>query len=98
MEMLAPYIPRRTLQTVNQGLLVEQTGRLKTVGDRAFEVAAPKLWNALEQVLRQCESIEGFKAGLKTLLFREIWLSTVCRLSVLDCVELYNFICELCFS
>ena len=42
----------------------------KTLGDRAFAIAAPKLWNSLPIELRQIESISLFKRQLKTHLFR----------------------------
>ena len=44
--------------------------RVKTAyGDRAFSVAAPRLWNALPTNLRKSETINYFKAHLKHLLF-----------------------------
>ena len=42
----------------------------KTLGDRAFQVAAPQLWNALPLELRQNTNISSFKRCLKTHLFR----------------------------
>ena len=68
--LLCPYVPSRTLRSGGQGLLKVKTARLKTVGDRAFQVAAPKLWNKLPEALRQCTELEAFKAALKTHLFR----------------------------
>jgi hypothetical protein len=41
----------------------------KTLGDRAFVVAAPKLWNDLPRDIRDAESIDMFKKKLKTFLF-----------------------------
>ncbi|KAF7641275.1 hypothetical protein LDENG_00286490, partial [Lucifuga dentata] len=38
-----PYTPSRTLRSSDQGLLVIPHSRLKTKGDRAFEVTAPTL-------------------------------------------------------
>jgi len=38
-------------------------------GDRAFSVAAPKLWNALPQEIRSATSLSMFKSKLKTHLF-----------------------------
>ena len=34
-------------------------------------IAAPKLWNALPQELREETNVDSFKRGLKTYLFRE---------------------------
>ena len=43
----------------------------KTLGDKAFQVAAPTLWNKLPSALRMETSLKPFKAKLKTLLFKE---------------------------
>ena len=45
----------------------------KTLGDRAFQVAAPTLWNKLPSALRMETSLKPFKAKLKTLLFKEAY-------------------------
>ena len=45
----------------------------KTLGDRAFQVTAPTLWNKLPSVLRMKTSLKPFKAKLKTLLFKEAY-------------------------
>ena len=44
----------------------------KTLGDRAFKVAAPTLWNKLPSALRMETSLKPFKAKLKPLLFKEV--------------------------
>ena len=38
---------------------------------RSFEVAVPAVWNALPPALRLAPSLDTFKAGLKSNLFRE---------------------------
>ena len=43
----------------------------KTLGDRCFMIAAPKLWNALPQELREETSVDLFKRRLKTYLFKK---------------------------
>ena len=47
--------------------------RLKTHGDRAFSVAAPKLWNELPLDLRSLVTINLFKKHLKTDLFKKAY-------------------------
>ena len=47
--------------------------RLKTYGDRAFSVAAPKLWNELPLDLRSLVTINLFKKHLKTDLFKKAY-------------------------
>ena len=44
--------------------------RLKTYGDRAFSVAAPRLWNQLLPELRGVTSVDQFRTQLKTYLFK----------------------------
>ena len=41
----------------------------KTLRDRAFQVAAPTLWNKLPSTLRMETSLKPFKTKLKTLLY-----------------------------
>lgn len=43
----------------------------KTLGDRSFTYAAPKLWNQLPGDLRSCDSVVTFKSLLKTFLFQK---------------------------
>ena len=69
-EMLTPYRPTRALRSQGQNRLLEKPGRLKTVGDRSFRTAAPKLWNGLPPALRMCDDLDAFKRDLKTHLFR----------------------------
>ena len=40
------------------------------IGDRAFSVAGPRLWNALPHELRMEEDVQEFKKRLKTYLFK----------------------------
>ena len=46
---------------------------LKTMGDKAFSVVAPKTWNLLPKVLRMSEKLQSFKAGLKSLYLKEAY-------------------------
>jgi len=44
--------------------------RMKThFGDRAFSAAGPWCWNSLPPVIRLADSVDSFKAQLKTRLF-----------------------------
>jgi hypothetical protein len=69
--LLERYVPGRSLRSGDQYLLVEKRSKLKTYGDRAFSVAAPRLWNALPLELRKCECLNSFKSSLKTVLFKQ---------------------------
>jgi hypothetical protein len=68
--MLTWYAPTRSLRSDSQKLLKVKSAHLKTVGDRAFPVYAPKIWNALPEGIRRCESLEQFKVNLKTHFFK----------------------------
>ena len=46
-----------------------------TLGDRAFAIAAPSLWNALPSKLRSITCVNSFKVHLKTFLFRHAFSS-----------------------
>jgi len=56
-------------------LIVRRT-RLSTVGDRAFPVAGPRIWNSLPQHVTSAPSLAIFRSRLKTHLFRRCfpWL------------------------
>lgn len=73
-KLLKPYLPQRQLRSSNQGLLLESKARLKNYGQRAFSVAAPRLWNKLPLDIRNSGSVEVFKSKLKTFLFRRCYL------------------------
>ena len=60
----------RMLRSSSQRLLATPTARLKTYGERAFSVVAPKLWNTLPFELRLSDSGDALKKRLKTYLFK----------------------------
>ena len=68
-ELLHPYTHSRSLRSADQLLLTVPEAGLKLRGDRAFAVAAPKLWNGLPLHIRQASSLSHFKSILKTHLF-----------------------------
>ena len=67
--LLVDYNPRRALRSANKDLLVVPRTAMRTVGDRAFSVYAPRLWNTLPSDIRNAKTISNFKAKLKTYLF-----------------------------
>ena len=69
-DLLRPHIPTRTLRSNSQNLLTVPRVRTETYGERSFSCAAPKLWNNLPDSIKQCPTIDEFKAKLKTYLFR----------------------------
>ena len=46
---------------------------MKTYGQRAFSVAAPRLWNKLPFEIRACSDVNLFKSKLKTFLFKKAY-------------------------
>ena len=70
-DLLQPMIPSRSLRSSKHAHLQYTPGpRINTrYGDRAFSVAAPKLWNSLPITIRNATSIECFKSNLKRFLF-----------------------------
>ena len=72
-DLLTLYRPPRALRSANKSLLVQPRFNLKTYGQRAFSVIAPKLWNALPPDNRTCTCLDTFKAKLKTHLFSTVF-------------------------
>lgn len=68
-DLLHYHTPSRALRSSNQMLLDVPRARLKTRGDRAFAVAAPRLWNSLPAHIRSAQTLAIFKSLLKTHLF-----------------------------
>ena len=61
------------LRSLGSILLSMPAVRSKTLGDRAFMVAAPRLWNSLPKELREITNVNSFKAHIKTYLFRTLY-------------------------
>ena len=73
--LLVPFKPVRALRSSDKHLLtVPRTS--STLGDRAFSVAAPTLWNSLPLDMldiRCCDSLQSFKTLLKTHLYNKMY-------------------------
>lgn len=74
-DLLRPYITSRSLRSSDKGLLAVPCSCRKTKGDRAFEVVAPTLWNALPSDIRSAVSVDIFRRMLKTYLFKQAFVS-----------------------
>ncbi|KAL3045386.1 hypothetical protein OYC64_013622 [Pagothenia borchgrevinki] len=72
-DLLILYQPPRSLRSTSAGFLSIPRAKLRSFGDRAFSVAAPKLWNSLPQDLRESESLTLFQSRLKTHLFNAVY-------------------------
>ncbi len=68
-DLINVYQSSRSLRSNDQLLLMVPRSRLKFRGDRAFSVAAPRLWNALPLSIRSSPTFGVFQSALKTHLF-----------------------------
>lgn len=70
-ELFKATVPRK-YNLRNQEKLIVPYQRItkKTLGDRAFQVAGPKIWNDLPLNIREQDDINNFKNSLKTHLFK----------------------------
>ena len=71
----SPITPTRPLRSSSKNLLIIPKSNLKFYGDRSFQVAAPRLWNSLTDDIRSIQNLNVFKNKIKTLLFREAFIS-----------------------
>ena len=65
------YNPPRSLKSSNSLLIKVNVGEFRRLGDRAFSITAPSVWNALPIEVRTSKSIDIFKRSLKTHLFKQ---------------------------
>jgi NADH/NAD ratio-sensing transcriptional regulator Rex len=70
-ELIKPYKPVRSLRSESAFLLQVPSTRTKTYGESRFDKAVASLWNSLPVHLRVAKSIDIFKVGLKTYLYRQ---------------------------
>ena len=69
--LLNLHKPIRNLRSSSDTLLLDiPKTRLKSYGDRAFSVGAPRLWNTLPFTLRNSSSTAVFKKKLKTFFLK----------------------------
>jgi len=62
---------RRTLRSGGNSRLIVPYVRRSTVGDRAFSVAGPRVWNTLPEETTTSQSLLTFRHQLKTWLLRK---------------------------
>jgi hypothetical protein len=61
---------RQRLRSASTAALVVPAARRKTIGDRAFPVAAARTWNTLPPAVTSAPSLPAFRQRLKTELFK----------------------------
>ncbi|XP_062585577.1 uncharacterized protein LOC134247212 [Saccostrea cucullata] len=73
-DLLCVYRPARDLRSSNSLTLVIPRTRTVTFGRRSFSHAAPRLWNALPESVRNAKTLNACKRQLKTHLFRSYYV------------------------
>ena len=69
-DLIAPYIPPRSLRSSNKNLLIVPDIRSE-MGRRSFSFASPSIWNSLPQHVRSSDSLSAFHGLLKTFLYQK---------------------------
>jgi len=80
---------RQRLRSSSSSSLIVSHTRLFTVGDRAFPVAAARVWNSLPDLVTSTPSVAVFRSRLKTHLFN-IFLTPV----IVQCLWLKRHITQ----
>ena len=78
---------RRRLRSSSSSSLIVSSTRLSTIGDRAFPVAAARVWNSLPDHVTSAPSVAVFRSRLKTHLFNisypsTLWLYSACAVTL----------------
>ena len=75
-DLLEIYAPTRSLRSATQRFLAVTKSSTSTYGDRAFSVAAPKLWKSPPASIRITSSLDALKRKTKTYLFHDAFYSS----------------------
>jgi hypothetical protein len=67
---VADLTSRQALRSASTNCLVVPPFKLSTIGNRAFPVAGPQVWNSLPENITSAPSLSIFRKRLKTHLFR----------------------------
>ena len=69
-DLLENCKPTRILRSSSRNLLVIPPSKLKSYGDRASSVSAPKLWNDIPDTIKCSVDPNAFERNLKTYLYK----------------------------
>ena len=72
-DLLTLYQPTRSLRSDSTKRLCVPLTKSKTYGDKRFDASVASLWNSLPVELRCSRSLDCFKRGLKTYLFKKVY-------------------------
>ena len=68
-DLIAKYLPRCNLRSINGHRLVDVGYKLTRYGSRSFSVASAKLWNALRLNIHSSDNLMQFKRNLLKHIF-----------------------------
>ena len=89
---------RQRLRSSSSSSLIVSRTRLLTVGDRAFPVAAARVWNSLPDLVSSAPSVAVFRSRLKlTCLTFPTPVFVQCLRSDFSCFGHYNRSCLLTY-
>ena len=71
------YTPRQTLRRSNDKLTLSILKVRTLYGERSFRYHCAVEWNTLQYDIRSCESLDSFKAKLKTFFFLQPIISQI---------------------
>ena len=73
-DLLETYKPTRSIRSSSRNLVVIPRSKLKSYGDRAFSVSAPKLWHGIPETIKCSVDLNAFKRNLKTIFLSVIFM------------------------
>ena len=73
-ELVHIYQPLRPLRSSSDTSTLSTRPSHKRVGNQAFSLFAPVLWNKLPADIRHLSSLSSFKSALKTFYFKQIYM------------------------
>ena len=76
LQRVADVESRRRLRSASTAALLVPRTQRSTIGDRAFPVAAARVWNSLPPIVTSAPSLDIFKRHLKTYLFTQSFPSS----------------------
>ena len=68
-DMAITFEPSRSLRSAQQCLLFIPKAKCITLGERAFSIGGPRVWNKSPLGIKQADTVAIFKVKLRTYLF-----------------------------
>jgi len=93
-DCIMPLVPvadqpgRQSLRSGGTNRLMVPSARRSTVGDRAFTVAGPRVWNTLPEEITTSQTLSIFRQQLKTWLFSKSYPDIIISTFLLQTINL----------